>query len=191
MKLTLQAPWAILAVVAWPLIGTAVWLICGNANTGFLGACIGSFIIWMVGRDKMQNHEAVLEDPPARLFAASDFDVLASIKEVMQNNIGDKFWVQKSFDDTPDEDGFCKARYIMNYREELKSDPPVLLDRQLILETRVKKVASQTSVELDYQVASEKIRWTANEILENTTAMIWTRLDRLEAAKGAKKHEQE
>lgn len=182
---TSQAPWVILSIIAWPLIGTAVWFICGNANTGFFAACVGAFTIWMIGRDKMQNYEAELENPPAKLFSASDFDVLASIKEVMQNSIDDKWWVQKSFDDTPDEEGFFKVHYIMTYKEELNTNPPTLLDRQLILKIRVKKVASKTSVELSYQVTSEKIRWTANSILENTTALIWQRLERLETSRDA------
>lgn len=189
MKLTIQGPWAALAVVAFPLFGTAGWLITGNANTGFLVACIGSFIIWMVGRDKAQNYESALDDPAARLFAVSGFDLLAALKEAMENNIGDKWWVKKSFDDAPDEEGFCKAKYLMTYEEELKTQPPQKLARQLILEIKVKKIASSTSVKLNYQVASEKFRWTANEILENTTAIIWQRLEKLEAIKGAKKDE--
>jgi len=103
----------------------------------------------------------------------------------MQNNIGDKWWVQKSFDDAPDEEGNMKAKYVMSYKEELKTPKPVMLERQLVLDIRVGKVASQTSVKLNYQVASEKFRYTANEVLENTTAMIWTRLDRLAVAKGS------
>lgn len=187
MKLTVQGPWAILALVAWPLIGTGAWLITGNANTGFLVACVGSFIIWMVGRDKAQNYEMALQDPPARLFNVSDFDVMAALKEAMQNNIGDKWWSNKiQFEDAPDEEGFCKAKYIMSYQEELKTQPPAMLDRQLILDIKVQKVASHTSVKLNYQVASDKFRWMANEILENTTALIWQRLDKLEAVKAPK-----
>lgn len=191
MKLTMQAPWAILAVISWPLFGVITWFICGNATAGVINAFIGAFMVWMVGRDKMQNHEAVLEDPPARLINAPDFDVMAAIKESMEDNIGDKWWTRTSLDDAPDEEGRTKAKYIMKYKEEFKSDPPQLLDRQLILKIEVEKVASQTSVKLNYQVASEKIRWTANEILEATTAMIWSRLSKLESARGAKRDETE
>ncbi len=186
MKLTVQGPWAILALVAWPVIGGVTNALCGNPQTAFLVACIGSGIIWMIGRDKAQSYEAILEDPAPKLFAVSDFEVLAAIKEAMGNNIGDKWWTQKSFDDSPDEEGFCKGKYVMTYKEEMKTNPPQILDRQLILDIKVQKVASQTSVKLNYQVASDKFRWIANEILENTTAMIWTRLERLEAVKGAK-----
>lgn len=186
MKLTVQGPWAVAAIVAWPVIGGVANAVCGNAQTAFLVACVGSGIIWMIGRDKAQNYEAMLEDPPARLFAVSDFDVMAAIKEVMQNNIGDKWWSQKSFDDNPDEEGFCKAKYVMNYKEEWKVQPPQILDRQLILDIKIGKVASQTSVKLNYQVASSNMRWMANEVLEQTTASLWTRLERLVEIKGAK-----
>lgn len=178
-KLGKQAPWVVLSVISWPLFGTGAWFLTGNANTGFLVACIGAFVVWMIGRDKAQNYEFVLEDPPARLFAASDFDTLAAIKEVMQDNIGDKWWSLKSFDDTPDENGAMKAKYLMNYNETMNGSPPQILSRQLILDVAVQKVASQASVKLKYQVASDKFRWTANEILEGTTAMIWQRLERL------------
>ncbi len=90
----------------------------------------------------------------ARLFDVSDFDVFASIREVLQNNIGDKWWVQKSFDDAPDEEGNMKAKYGMSYKEELKTPKPVMLERQLVLDIRVSKVVGQTSVKLNYQVAS-------------------------------------
>lgn len=176
-----QAPWVILSVVSWPLFGSGAWFLTGNANTGFLVACLGAFVVWMIGRDKAQNYEFVLEDPPARLFAVSDFDTLAAIKEVMQNNIGDKWWSLKSFDDTPDENGTMKAKYLMSYNETVNGSPPQLLARQLILDVAVQKVASQASVKLKYQVASEKFRWTANEILEATTAMIWQRLEKLDS----------
>lgn len=190
MKLTVQAPWAILSIVVFFVAGGLANVICGP-NMAAVVALIAAGIVWMVGRDKMQNREAVLEDPPARLFAASDFDVMAAIKDVMENNIGDKWWTKRSFDETADEEGYCHGKYIMQYKEELNSDPPQLLSRQLVLKIKVKKVASQTSVELDYEVASEKIRWTANEILEHTTAMIWQRLEKLEAVKGSKKDEKE
>ena len=131
----------------------------------------------------LPEHEIDIVDP-AQLFNVSDFDVLAALKEVMQNNIEDRWWVQKSFDDTQDE-GNMKAKYVVTYEEELKAKPPVQLKRQLILDIKVSKVASQTSVKLNYQVASEKMRWAANDVLEKTTAMIWTRLNRLAAAKGA------
>jgi len=150
-----------------------------------LAAFMGSFVIWMIGRDKAEKSELILEDPPARLFAVSDFEILAAVKEVMQTNIGDKWWVQKSFDDTADEEGQMKAKYIMSYEEEIKTQPPQRLKRQLVLDINIAKVASQTSVKLNYQVASEQIRWTANEIVEQTTVMIWTRLDRLVAIKSA------
>ncbi len=97
----------------------------------------------------------------------------------MQNNIGDRWWVVRSFDDTPNEDGVMKAKYLMSYTETLNSNPPQMLPRQLILDVAVTKVASQASVKLNYQVVSEKFRWTANEILECTTTMIWQRLERL------------
>jgi len=105
----------------------------------------------------------------------------------MQNNIGDKWWVQKSFDDTTDEEGHMKAKYTMTYDEKLKTQPPKLLKRQLVLDIKVAKVAAQTSVKLNYQVTSEQIRWTANEILETTTAMINSRLERLAAINAAKR----
>jgi hypothetical protein len=188
MKLTVQGPYAIGAVVAFFLSGALTNELTGNPNTGFLVACITAFVVWMIGRDKAQNYEAVLDDPAPKLFAVSDFEALAAIKEAMGNNIGDKWWTQKSFDDSPDEEGFCKAKYVMTYKEELKTQPPQILDRQLILDIKVQKVASQTSVKLHYQVASERFRWMANEILENTTALLWTRLDRLETVKGAKEN---
>ena len=180
-KIKTQAPWVILSVISWFLFGTGAWFLSGNANTGFLVACIGSFVVWMIGRDKAQNREMELEDPPARLFAASDFDVLAGIRDVMQNNIGDRWWVVRSFDDTPNEDGVMKAKYLMSYTETLNSNPPQMLPRQLILDVAVTKVASQASVKLNYKVASEKFRWTANEIVEATTAIIWQRLEKLDS----------
>lgn len=183
MKFTVQTPYAIAAVLAWFLVGGVVNQITSNAQTGLLVACIVAFGIWMIGRDKAQKNESILEDPPARLFPVSDFDVLAAVKETMQNNIGDKWWIQKSFDDTADEEGYMKAKYTMNFEEEIKTQPPKLLKRQLVLDIKIAKVASQTSVKLNYQVASEQIRWTANEILETTSAMIWTRLERLQAIK--------
>jgi len=186
VKLTVQAPYAIGAIIAWFVIGGVVNLVTSNPQTGFLVASIAAFVIWMIGHDKAEKNECGLEDPPAMLFAASDFEVLAAIKEAMQNNIGDKWWVQKSFDDTTDEEGNMKAKYTMTYDEELKTQPPKLLKSQLVLDIRVAKVAAQTSVKLNYQVASDQIRWTANEILETTTAMIGSRLERLAAIKSAK-----
>lgn len=186
MKATVQAPYVIIAIVAWPIVGALAFHLTGNANTGLAVACIVSFIVWMIGRDKAQSNESVLEDPPARLFAVSDFDVLATIKDVMGNNVGDKWWNQRFFDDAPDEQGVMKAKYVMVYKEEFGKNPPTMLERQLILDIQVTKVASATSVKLKYQVASEKYRWTANEILEQTTGMIWSRLEKLVEAKTTK-----
>jgi len=185
MKLTPHTPYVIGAFVVWWLAGAFAFQLCNNANTALVVASLAAWFTWRVGTDKAKSHESALEDPPARLYNVSDFDVFASIKEVMQNNIGDKWWVQKSFDDTQDEEGNMKAKYLMTYEEEFKTPQPAMLKRQLILDIKVSKVASQTSVKLNYQVASDKMRFVANEVLENTTAMIWTRLDRLVAAKGA------
>jgi len=111
---------------------------------------------------------------------------MAAVKETLEDNIGDKWWRKLSFDETADDEGFFKAKYLMNYREGLNTNPPTVLERQLILKIKIQKVAAQTSVKLAYEVVSEKIRWTANEVLENTTARIWQRLERLEARKEAR-----
>jgi hypothetical protein len=186
MNLPPQAPYIIGAVIAFFLGGAIADALCGNHNTAFVVACIAAWFTWRMGTDKAKSYEAALEDPPARLFAVSDFDVMAALKEVMGENIDDKWWTHKSFDDSPDEDGNMKAKYVMTYEEEFKTNPPTKLKRQLILDIKVAKVSSQTSVKLNYQVASEKIRWMANDVLEKTTTMIWTRLDKLAAVKGAK-----
>jgi hypothetical protein len=186
MKLATQAPYVAATIAAFPLIGAGGFALTGNPQTGLLLAFMGSGVIWCMGRDKAQAYESALDDPPAKLFAVSDFEVMAAIKEAMLNNIGDKWWVQKFFDDTPDEDGNQKAKYVMTYEEEWKSKPPKQLKRQLVLDIHVGKVASQTTVKLTYQVASEVTRFTANDILEATTAMIWVRLERLASARGAR-----
>ena len=120
----------------------------------------------MIGRDKMKDYEAVLEDPPVRLFDVSDFEVLAAVKEVMHNNIEDKWWSAKLVDDSPDEDGNMKSKYVMKYEEELKTPKPTTIPRQLILDIKIAKVSTRTSVKLNYQVASDVHRHVANGILE-------------------------
>ena len=185
MKSTPQTVYILGAIAVFFLAGGFANALCGSPNIALVVACLAAWYTWRLGTDKAKTYEAALEDPPAQLFNVSDFDVLAALKEVMQNNIEDRWWVQKSFDDTQDEEGNMKAKYVMTYEEEFKTRPPVQLKRQLILDIKVSKVASQTSVKLNYQVASEKMRWAANEVLEKTTAMIWTRLNRLAAAKGA------
>ena len=50
------------------------------------------------------------------------------------DNTGDKWRSKRSFDDAPDEAGIMKAKYFMNHREEeLKANPPQILERQLVL----------------------------------------------------------
>jgi hypothetical protein len=71
----------------------------------------------LYGLNKAKDYSDDIERPTPRLFDLSEFEVFASIKDALTNNIDDKWWIVKNVDDTPDEDGYMKMKYVCNFEE--------------------------------------------------------------------------
>lgn len=185
MKNLPQLPYAIAAIAVWLLAGALSFQMCNSANTAFLIAFLAAWFTWRLGTDKANSYEAELEDPPARLYNLSRAEIFETTKEAVLDHVQDKLWYPNSVDEMPDQDGNIRMKFLMTYEEELPTKPPTRIKRRLILDITMAKVTSYTSVKLNYHVDSTYIRWAANEILQCTTEMIWTHLDKFAATKGA------
>jgi hypothetical protein len=147
---------------------------------GVMAACLGAFCVWLSGRLKANNYDAVLLAPPVRQFAVSVFDVLLAIKEAMQNNFGDNLQTQKSCDSTADEEGSINVRYNIAYEEIINTLPPSLVESQLIVDIEVSRVASLTRVKLTYSVVTYNFGRSTTSLLADTTDLLWSCLDSVE-----------
>lgn len=188
MKIRAEHPYYAASVAAWLGIGCSVWMITGNANSGMtLGLLAGAALV-LYGMNKGKEYATDIENPLPRIFPVSEFEVFATIKDVLTCNIEDKWWVAKNVDDAPDEDGNMKMKYACNFEEP---HPPVMgqtpppLKRQIVLDVLVNRVSNHASAKLHFEVVSNLNRIAADDVLEKTTARIWQRLDKLVAMKAA------
>ncbi len=138
------------------------------------------------GLNKARDYSDDIEHPTPRVFSVSEFEAFATIKDALTNNIDDKWWVVKNVDDTPDEDGYMKMKYACNFDEPHPSGAGKQpMKRQIVIDALVTRVSDRASVELHYSVVSMLNRFTADDVIEKTTAMVWRRLDRLTAKRAA------
>jgi len=182
MKIRVEHPYYLGAIIAWLFFGCGGWMISGNANSGMIMGLLAGGAVFLYGVNKARDYSDDIENPTIRVFAVSEFEAFATIKDALTNNIDDKWWVVKNVDDTPDEDGYMKMKYACNFEEPNPSGhgaPP--MKRQIVFDALVTKVSDRASVELHYSVFSFLNRFTADDVIEKTTATIWMRLDRLAA----------
>jgi hypothetical protein len=185
MKIRTEHPYYLGAVAAWLLFGCGGWMISGNANSGMVMGLLAGGAVFFYGLIKARDYSDDIEKPSPRVFAISEFEAFATVKDALTNNIDDKWWVMKNVDDTPDEDGYMKMKYACNFEEPdpRPGSPP--MKRQIVIDALVTKVSDQASVELHFSVFSTLNRITADEVIEKTTTIIWTKLARLSAKRAA------
>jgi hypothetical protein len=89
MKIGAEHPYYLGAVAAWLLFGCGGWMISGNANSGMIMGLIAGGALVVYGLNKARDYSDDIEKPTPRVFAVSEFEAFATIKDALPNNIDD------------------------------------------------------------------------------------------------------